>query len=145
MLVRGKSGTIVSASAMGSAGQLKNEGSTTLSAREFAVGCDFDAVCDGSSPPFDEPDAGDGWFVVGDRRDGGFVVAVRELVKEPADQIDRRGELVAPETEACSYIAGVIDNDFERVGEVDEGVISASVDVDAGGARDGTEDAEFSC
>ena len=81
----------------------------------------------------------------GDRCDCGFVVAVCELVEEPADEVDRCGEFVASEAEACSYVAGVIDDDLEWVGEVDEGVISAGVDVDAGGACDGTEDAEFCC
>ena len=91
---------------------------------------------DGASPCFDESDAGDGWFVCGDRCDCWFVVAVCELVEEPADEVDRCGEFVASEAEACAYVAGVIDDDLEWVGEVDVGVVAAGVDVDAGGACD---------
>ena len=60
LLANGKSGTMVSAIATGSAGQLNQDGSTILARVMRLGGVDFDAVHDGAAPAFDDADTAAG-------------------------------------------------------------------------------------
>ncbi len=56
LFASGKSGTMVSASATESAGQLRNDGSTILQTRDRAEAVDFDAMHDAATPTLDDAD-----------------------------------------------------------------------------------------
>ena len=138
LLTSGKSGTIVSASATGSAGQLKNDGSTTLTRL--------------SRPVRSPARPGGRWSLASPRpakpAPGRALRAGQSRwCPEPRYQVDDDGRryvgLPDPDLEPASTSPLVLDDDRERCAEVEERVVAAGVDVDAAGPRDVPQRAEL--
>ena len=116
MLVSGKSGTIVSASATGRAGQLKNDGSTIFSLDTVPSGAELDPMDDGAAPPFDQADAG---RAAGSEpgRVGCLRAQRRPGGQKSSDQGDGGVDLVDADEEPGQDIAGRVDADRDLGGQ----------------------------